>query len=70
MLYISSCKTKAIFFLIYYDFCTQMAGMQEISPAASEISSIIDSFKKQVDADRCVYVMVQSQGKIFVEFGE
>ncbi|KAI8018591.1 Histone-lysine N-methyltransferase CLF [Camellia lanceoleosa] len=34
----------------------QMEGKQEMIPAPTEILSVIDSLKKQVAADRCVYV--------------
>ncbi|KAL6961472.1 hypothetical protein U1Q18_039241 [Sarracenia purpurea var. burkii] len=33
-----------------------MEGIQEMSPPPTEILSVIDSFKKQVAADRCLYI--------------
>ena len=36
----------------------QIVGPQGAAIAPSEISLVIDSLKKKVDADRCVYIMV------------
>lgn len=38
--------------------CLQMTGLQETSPAQKDISAVIESLKKQVAADRSVFIKV------------